>query len=108
MLECSDYSNCKGALFNEILSKIPLRENKPFYYYNTINNQIMEFSINSKSEILNIWARGELEIITNLEGAEHTKYKEGNFYFVNNSDTKEITFKVTGTQGDYINIGFVG
>ena len=108
ILECSDYSNCKGALFNEILSKILLRENKPFYYYNTINNQIMEFSINSKSEILNIWARGELEITTNLEGAKYTKYKNDNFYFVNNSDTKEITFKVTGTQGDYINIGFVG
>ena len=108
ILECSDYSNCKGALKNEILQKIPLRENKPFYYYNTINNQIMKFSFNSTSEILNIWARGELEITTSLEGAEYTKYKDDNFYLVNNSDPKEMTFKVTGKQGDYINIGFVG
>ncbi len=60
ILECSDYLNCLGIISNKIFSKIPLIENKPFYYYTTFDNMLMEFSINSTSEILNIWTRGEL------------------------------------------------
>ena len=70
---------------------------------------IMEFSINSTSEILNIWARGELEITTNLEEVEFIKYKnDDNIYLVNNTNSKEISFKVTSKQGDYINVGYSG
>ena len=108
ILECSDYLNCLGTISNKIFSKIPLIENKPFYYYTTIDNMAMEFSINSTSEILNIWARGELEITANLEGVEFTKYKRDNVYLVNNTESKEIIFKVTSKQGDYINIGYFG
>ena len=108
ILECSDYLNCLGTISNKIFSKIPLIENKPFYYYTTFDNMLMEFSINSTSEILNIWARGELEITVNLEGVEFTKYKRDNVYLVNNTDSKEITFKVTSKQGDYINVGYFG
>ena len=108
ILECSDYLNCLGTISNKIFSKIPLIENKPFYYYTTFDNMLMEFSINSTSEILNIWARGELEITANLEGVEFTKYKRDNVYLVNNTDSKEITFKVTSKQGDYINVGYFG
>ena len=109
ILECSDYLNCSGTISNKILSKIPLIENKPFYYYTTIDNMIMEFSINSTSEILNIWARGELEIATNLEEVEFIKYKnDDNIYLLNNTNSKEISFKVTSKQGDYINVGYSG
>ena len=108
ILECSDYSNCKGIIKNEMSSKISLIENKPFNYYITIDNMIMEFSIHSASEILNIWARGEIEIITKLEGVEFTKYDADNAFLANNSDSNEITFKVTGKKGDYINVGYNG
>ena len=109
ILECSDYSSCSGKLIKQSFSKIGLRENMPLYYYNTIDNMVMEFSLKSTSQILNIWARGELEITTNLEGAAYTKSKNGNFYLVNNnSNTNEITLKVIGKNGDYINVGFTG
>ena len=109
ILECSDYSKCKGTIKNEFLSKIPLIENKPLFYYCTIDNMVIEFSINSTSEILNIWARGELDITTELEGAEYTKSKVDNFYFVNNTNnSKEISLKVIGNKGDYINVGYFG
>ena len=108
VLECSDYTYCSGTIKNKILNKIPLTENKPFNYYNTIDNMIMEFNLTSTSELLNIWARGELEMTTNLEGAKFTENKDHHLYIVNNTDSKEITFKVTGKKGDYINIGFTG
>ena len=63
ILECSDYSSCSGNLKKQSFNKIPLKENKPLYYYNTIDNMVMEFSLKSTSQILNIWARGELNII---------------------------------------------
>ena len=108
ILECSDYSSCSGTLKKQSFNKIPLKENKPFYYYNSIDNMIMEFSLNSNSEILNIWVKDDLDITTILEGAEYTKYNNGNFYLVNNTNKTEITLKVIGKKGDYVNVGFVG
>ena len=109
IIECSDYSHCSGTLKNKILSKIPLIENKPFNYYNSIDNMIMEFSIISSSEILNIWARGDLEIETHLDGIEYNQYKnDNNFYITKNPNLNEITLKVTGKKGDLINVGFAG
>ena len=107
ILECSNYSNCNGTLKKKSFNRIPLEENKPIYYYNTFDNMMMEFSIISSSKILNIWAKDDLEIITILEGALYTKYKNGNFYIVENNKN-EITLKVKGKEGDYINVGFIG
>ena len=74
ILECLDYSSCSGKLKKQSYSnKIPLKENKPFYYYNTIDNMVVEFSVKSPSPILNIWAKGESEITTNLEGTYYKK-----------------------------------
>ena len=108
ILECSDYLKCSGTIKNEFLTIIPLTENKPYNYYNPIDNMLMEFNLKSDSELLNIWARGELEIVTNLEGVKFIKYKDTNFYIVNNTNSNEITFKVTGKKGDYINVGYTG
>ena len=38
ILECSDYSSCSGTLKKQSFNKIPLKENKPLFYYNTIND----------------------------------------------------------------------
>ena len=108
ILECSDYLKCSGTIKNEFLSIITLTENKPYNYYNPIDNMLMEFNLKSESELLNIWARGELEINTNLDGVKSTRYNDTNYYIVNNTNSKEIAFKVTGKKGDYINVGYTG
>ena len=69
---------------------------------------VMEFSVKSPSPILNIWAKGESEITTNLEGAYYKKSSDDNYYLVDNNKENEITFKVIGKDGDYINVGFTG
>ena len=108
ILECSDYLKCSGTIKNEFLTIITLIENKPYNYYNPIDNMLMEFNLKSESELLNIWARGELEINTNLDGVKSTRYNDTNYYIVNNTNSKEIAFKVTGKKGDYINVGYTG
>ena len=108
ILECSDYSLCSGKIKNQILSKIPLEENNPLYFYNTFEGCTFEFSIKSESEILNIWARGNLDMLTNLRGAEYEKYNDGHFYVVNKTSSADLSFNVTGKKGDYINVGYTG
>ncbi len=67
-LEC--YSECSGTIENELSAIITLDEGDSINYYVSDINKEMKFSINSNSEISNVWARGQSNIqtkFTNLD-----------------------------------------
>ena len=107
-IECSNYMNsyCSGVINNKFYEKIELIDGEPFSYYVTDNIE-MEFILNSNSSISNVWARGQFEIITELNIDDKIKYKNGNYYIVNNK-MNNVNFKVIGKPGDYINVGYIG
>ena len=106
-LECSDYDSCSGTIKIKDFDKIPLNDGEPISYYITDNNRVMEFVLNSYSSISNVWARGQLEIQTDLKADEKIKNDKENYYIVKQTMT-DVVFKVTGSVGDYINVGFIG
>jgi len=106
-LECSKYP-CSGRIENSYSSDIELEEGETLNYYVSNSNLEMQFSLTSKenSEISNVWARGQLKITTELPLSTIKKENE-NYYIVTQKMNKQ-QFKVTGTIGDYINVGFIG
>ena len=106
-LECSQYP-CYGQIENSYSNYIELEEGETLNYYVSNSNLEMIFSLTSKedSEISNVWARGQMEITTDLPLLKIKKEKE-NYYIVNKKMNK-VQFIVRGTIGDYINVGFIG
>ena len=106
-LECSNYASCSGIIKSEDYNKIPLTDGEPINYYITDEGTVMEFTLNSNCSISNVWARGQLKIDTELDA--NNKIRKGNDnYYIANSVMTNVNFKVTGTVGDYINVGFIG
>ena len=106
-LECSNYASCSGIIKSEDFDKIPLTDGEPINYYIADEGTVMEFTLNSNSSISNVWARGQLKIDTKLDANNIIRKGKDNYYIVKEAMTN-VNFKVTGTVGDYINIGFVG
>ena len=108
-LECSNYSNsfCSGIIYNKFFPKIKLFEGEQLNYYVSENNTIMEFVLNSYNLISNVWAKGQLNISTELNGDYDRKVND-NYYIVIKGEIKETEFIVRGCPGDYINVGFFG
>lgn len=105
-LECSKYP-CFGEIENKYSDYIKLEDGETLSYYVTESNKNMQFSLTSKEGSVksNVWARGQLNIITMLDGQE--KINKENYYIVNGIMTNTI-FDVIGTEGDFINVGFIG
>ena len=92
--------------------KIKLNISEQISYY--VNEQNLEmifiFDLNSigKNEQMNIWAKGEFEIITKL-GIENNvfEYEKNNLYSIKpgNYNGNELILKVTAKKGDFINVG---
>ena len=106
-LECSKY-HCSGKIKNSYSNDIDLEEGETLNYYVSNLNLEMKFSLTSKenSEISNVWARGQLGIITELPLSTIKKENE-NYYIVKQKMNKQ-QFIVKGSIGDYINVGFIG
>ena len=106
-LECSEYS-CSGRIENSYSDDIDLEEGETLNYYVSNSNLEMKFSLTSKenSEISNIWARGQLRIVTELDLSKIKKENEN--YYITNQKMNKQKFIVKGTIGDYINVGFIG
>jgi hypothetical protein len=66
----------------------------------------MVFSINSNSEISNIWARGQSNIETKLSTVDAIKKSNDNYYIVN-KNMKGVKLKITAESEDYINVGCI-
>ena len=77
-------------------TSINLNKGEPYSYYVTEETETMTFSISSDSPTLNIWARGQLSITTNLSPNNKIN-KNGNYYIVKDLNEK-ATFTVTGTK----------
>ena len=107
-LECSQYP-CQGNIEFSYSEKIDLKEGEILSYYVTNDNVEMEFSLspNKSSEISNIWARGQLNINTTLNLNSSEYINKSNYYIIEHFIDK-THFKVKGTSGDFINVGFIG
>ena len=107
-LECSQYP-CQGNIEFSYSEKIDLIEGETLSYYVTNDNVEMEFSLspNKSSVISNIWARGQLNINTTLNLNSSDYVNKSNYYIIKHSIDK-THFKVKGTSGDFINVGFIG
>jgi len=105
-LECDEYS-CGGTILSSYSNNIELKEGEPLSYYVSEGNINMEFSLTSNLNMFNIWARGQKEIITELPSINSIKKNKENYYIVKENLNSQI-FKVKGTVGDFINVGFIG
>ena len=108
-LECSQYP-CQGNIEFSYSEKIELIEGETLSYYVTNDNVEMEFSLipNKSSEISNIWARGQLNINTTLNLNSSDYVNKSNNYIIKKQSIDKTHFKVKGTSGDFINVGFIG
>ena len=102
-IECS-ITPCSYDLVISPQDKINLEEGEQLSYYVSEDNTIMDFSIDLYSEKANIWSRGGKSIKNNLSNFL-TKSQNENYFLVND---KKVEFTVTGTAGDYINVGSIG
>ena len=101
-VECP--SHCQVSIDYEIMTNIKLNEGEPFSYYVNEGSKNMVFELSTNSKISNIWARGQFPITTVLNVSNKKNY--GNYYIVENMPLS--VFKVEGTIGDYINVGYMG
>ena len=107
-LECDDYgSPCEVSLLASYSNSIDLKEGEQLSYYVSEGNTNMEFSLTSSSRMINIWAKGQMDIITQLPSINSVKYAKDNYYIVNQSLNSQ-KFSVKGTVGDFINVGYIG
>ena len=107
-LECDDYeSPCEGTIITSNSNSIELKEGEPLSYYVSEENKEMIFSLTSSSTVANVWARGQMEIITTLSHNNYIKKDKENYYIVKGGLNSQ-TFSVKGTVGDFINVGYIG
>ncbi len=106
-LECYPNNKCSGILSNKFSPKMFISEGDIFNFY-VSEEKTWTFYITSKSEMSNVWARGQLPIKTNLK-IDNTYYKEneGNYYIVSSSMNNKV-FEIKPQVGDFINIGCLG
>ena len=105
-IECSQ-TPCSYHIDILPQEKILLEEGEQLYYYVTKENSKMEFEINLKSELVNIWSRGAYDISNTLSNSfigDNNK----NYFILENKKNKNINFDVIGTVGDIINVGSNG
>ena len=107
-LECSE-KYCKGEIENKYMDSIELEEGEILNYYVSSSNTKMEFSLTSKegTKKSNVWARGQSTITTKISHSSHEKKQNDNYYIVNDM-MKNARFEVVGTEGDFINVGYIG
>ena len=107
-LECSEYP-CRGEIENSYSDSIELEEGEILNYYVSSTNKRMEFSLTSKegTKKSNVWARGQLSINTRFSSSSQDKKQNDNYYIANDM-MKNARFEVEGTEGDFINVGFIG
>ena len=109
-VECPKDNDCSGTISYSFINTIELKEGQPISYYVNRKNEEIEFTLSLDSEKSNIWARGQYNITTQLSsGYEEKKTIEnrGDFYLIKGRTTS-TSFKVKPTQGDYINVGYMG
>ena len=127
-IECSS-KPCSYNLTINSSEKIILEEGEQIYYYVTEYTKDMEFLINLKSEKVNIWSLGGKDIKNTLDSDDiilsqknnnfleeyenkvldsnsYIHSKKGNYYLFINKE--KIEFNLTGSNGDYINVGSLG
>ena len=107
-LECSEFP-CRGEIENKYSDLIELEEGEILKYYVSSSNKNMEFSLTSKegTKKSNVWARGQSSITTKINHSSYEKKINDNFYIVNDM-MKNTKFDVEGTEGDFINVGYIG
>ena len=107
-LECSDIP-CRGEISNTYSDSIELEEGEILNYYVDPTNTRMEFSLTSKegTKKSNVWARGQSKITTRISYSSYEKKQNDNYYIVNDM-MKNARFEVEGTEGDFINVGYIG
>ena len=116
-VECSDLP-CEYSLKVAQKEKIELELAEPYSYYVTEENKETTFIVHGNPKDLeifylksyckiSIWAKGNYDLKTELKLDEYTKHPKYNAYLVymENPQAFEYTFIVTGTPGDYINVG---
>ena len=108
-LECFEYSDCSGIIYQSFTEKIRLLDGEPINYYINQENEKIQFLISLNNEISNIWVRGQKQIKTELSEkalVQKTLDNFGDFYIINKQSSSSITLTVTAKKGDYINVGF--
>ena len=105
-IECSIFP-CSYNLTLSSQNKIFLEEGEQLYYYVTEENKEMEFEINFKSEIVNIWSLGGKDINNSLDSDLNAiRSKNSNNYLLINIQKAEFILK--GIEGDFIHVGSLG
>ena len=105
---CPNNEDCSGKFICSFIDKIELEEGQPISYYVNRESEEIEFSLTTKSEKSNIWARGQYNIKTQLYGGiKKTIENRGDFYIIE-GEKISTSFIVRPTKGDYINVGYMG
>lgn len=111
---------CNYELYITKLNTTELIINEQYTYYVTEQNQNLSFSLlmidqdkykeQSEKYKMSVWARGNRDIKTKLEGITYDKLSKYNYYRINFDDYIKLEtrckFVVNGKIGDLINIGF--
>ena len=106
-IECSSYP-CSGKTIFGGVNRIKLEEGEPYSFYVNDKTEKNTFLLVLNGKKSNIWARGQKAIITELKGANIKAKYENNYYIAESEGVDDVEFIVTGQQGDYINVGYVG
>ena len=110
---------CAKKSCNYIFIIIPKDEpelylNEQYTYYVTEENKDMKFKIIGNPElkedvdnIISIWAKGDKDLSTKLEGVSYEKHSKYNAYIIKLVENKEFEYEFTinAKEGDLINLG---
>ena len=117
-IECAQ-APCDFKLELKGSNTLDIYLDEQYTYYVTKENKVMNFSIFNNKEpqelnpnyeyLVTIWARGNKQIESKLEGGEFQKPSEYSYYRVKNNDFANNNYNliINGTIGDLINIGLI-
>ena len=94
------YNDYIELSLDEIYTYYVTEENKEMNYFYKLNSKV--------KENITIFAKGDKEIISTLDGIDYVKHSNYNLYFIElktENNDYNVYFNVTGKVGDLINVG---
>jgi len=119
-VECSNSANCEFSLKIKKKDIMEINIGETYSYYVTEDNKDLTLNITGNPFLypylfsredckVQVWAKGNKNIIADLPGVKNYKHSKFNSFHINFGKAKNFSysFNVKGEVGDLINIGFL-